>query len=291
MHTISIDSSPLAGSAISTLPMTAFMGGGNMATAIIRGLLRDGMPAGRIQVIDTDVATRQRVQQELGVQCHERPNALHRSSGIVVWAIKPQYMAQAAQATRTAWDHPLHISVAAGVTCGTLSDWLSSTRVVRAMPNTPALIGQGMTGLYAAPDVSAQDRQMAQAIASAMGAHAWVESEGQLDIVTAISGSGPAYVFYFLEAMERFGAQAGLPPALARKLALETFAGAAALTRDRAAQPLAELRQMVTSKGGTTQAAIDVLEDRQVGLHFEAAMRAARDRARELGGHRDATVD
>ncbi|RXN91676.1 pyrroline-5-carboxylate reductase [Achromobacter aloeverae] len=265
--------------------MTTFMGGGNMATAIIRGLLRDGLPAARIQVIDPDEATRQRVQQELGVQGHESPSASQRSSGIVVWAIKPQYMAQAATAARAAWNDPLHISVAAGVTCGTLSDWLSTPRVVRTMPNTPALVGQGMTGLYAPPAVSMPDRLLAQAMASAIGAHAWVDKESDLDVVTAISGSGPAYVFYFLEAMEAYGAQAGLAPALARKLALETFAGAAALARHRDGQALADLRQMVTSKGGTTQAAIEVLEDRHVGADFQAAMRAAQARARELGGN------
>jgi pyrroline-5-carboxylate reductase len=175
-----------------------------------------------------------------------------------------------------------HLSVMAGIRCADIAAATGAPRIVRCMPNTPALVGRGMTGMFAAPSASAADRALAEAVLRSTGALLWVEREEQLDAVTALSGSGPAYVFYFLEAMQQAGVELGLSADQARRLAVGTFAGGSALAAD-SPEPLAVLRERVTSKGGTTYAALTVME--QVGIKntFGAAMRAACARAKELG--------
>ena len=179
-------------------------------------------------------------------------------------------------------DQALHLSVAAGISSDTLARWLGSERVVRAMPNTPALIGQGMTGLYARPNVSTQDRELTELALRATGQLLWLEREALIDAVTAVSGSGPAYVFYFLEALEAQGVQMGLSPQQAHQLAVATFGGASALAAISKETP-ETLRQRVTSKGGTTFAAISSMEADGVGQSIQHAMQACALRARELG--------
>ncbi|RYY48792.1 MAG: pyrroline-5-carboxylate reductase, partial [Comamonadaceae bacterium] len=176
----------------------------------------------------------------------------------------------------------LHLSVAAGIRSDSIAGWLGTERVVRSMPNTPALVGKGMTALFARSAVTEDDRARIEQVIATTGEHLWVEREQQLDAVTALSGSGPAYVFYFLEAMQQAGAEMGLSPEQARRLAVGTFAGAAELAR-ASADPLALLRERVTSKGGTTYAALTSMDDDAVKARFVKAMHAACKRATELG--------
>lgn len=260
----------------------AFIGGGNMASAIIGGLLRQGLPADRVRVVEPFAETRAKLLADHGVQALEHATPALADAGLVVWAVKPQVFAEAAAPVRAHTSGALHLSVAAGIRSDSIAHWLGSERVVRAMPNTPALVGLGMSGLYAREAVSAADRTLVEQVMATTGAALWVAQEAQLDAVTALSGSGPAYVFYFLEAMVQAGTAMGLPPAQAQQLAIGTFAGAAELAR-RSDEPLATLRQRVTSKGGTTYAAITAMQEAGVGPSFERAMQAAEQRARELG--------
>jgi pyrroline-5-carboxylate reductase len=249
----------------------AFIGGGNMASAIIGGLLREGLPADRVLVVEPFADARTKLAADHGVQAME-----------VAGPALAQVFKDAAAPVRAHAGGALHLSVAAGIRSDSIARWLGTERVVRAMPNTPALIGQGVTGLYARDAVTAADRtRVEQAIAST-GASLWVTQESQLDAVTAMSGSGPAYVFYFIEAMVQAGADMGLPPEQAHQLAVATFTGASELAR-RSDEPPTVLRQRVTSKGGTTYAAITSMEQDQVAQAFVKAMRAAEQRARELG--------
>lgn len=260
----------------------AFIGGGNMASAIIGGLVRQGLPADRVQVVEPFAETRAKLLADHGVQALEQAGPALADAGLVVWAVKPQVFAEAAAPVRAHAAGALHLSVAAGIRSDSIARWLGSERIVRAMPNTPALVGLGMTGLYARDAVSAADRAQVEQVIATTGAALWVEQEAQLDAVTALSGSGPAYVFYFLEAMVQAGTGMGLSAAQAQQLAIGTFAGAAELAR-RSDEPLATLRQRVTSKGGTTHAAITSMQEAGVGPAFERAMQAAEQRARELG--------
>ncbi|GHC78202.1 pyrroline-5-carboxylate reductase [Pseudorhodoferax aquiterrae] len=260
----------------------AFIGGGNMASAIIGGLVRQGLPAARVQVVEPFAETRAKLLADHGVQATPQAGPALADAGLVVWAVKPQVFAEAAAPVRAHAAGALHLSVAAGIRSDSIAGWLGSERIVRAMPNTPALVGLGMTGLYARDAVSAADRAQVEQVIATTGAALWVEQEAQLDAVTALSGSGPAYVFYFLEAMVQAGTGMGLSAAQAQQLAVGTFAGAAELAR-RSDEPLATLRQRVTSKGGTTYAAITSMQEAGVGPAFERAMQAAEQRARELG--------
>jgi pyrroline-5-carboxylate reductase len=260
----------------------AFIGGGNMASAIIGGLIKSGHPAGEIQVVEPDTSARARLERDLGVLTLATPTAELARAQAVVWAVKPQVLREAALAARGHVPHALHLSVAAGIRSGDLARWLGGERIVRAMPNTPALVGRGISGLFARAAVTAQDRATVERLLAPTGAHLWVAREEDLDAVTALSGSGPAYVFYFLEAMQRAGAAMGLPPEQALTLAIHTFAGAAQLAQD-ADEPPATLRERVTSKGGTTYAAITSMEQDRVGTLFMRAIHAAKQRARELG--------
>jgi pyrroline-5-carboxylate reductase len=260
----------------------AFIGGGNMASAIIGGLVRQGLPADRVRVVEPFAETRAKLLADHGVQALEQAGPALADAGLVVWAVKPQVFAEAAVPVRAHAAGALHLSVAAGIRSDSIAGWLGTERIVRAMPNTPALVGLGMTGLYARDAVSAADRAQVEQVIATTGAALWVEQEAHLDAVTALSGSGPAYVFYFLEAMVQAGTSMGLSAAQAQQLAVGTFAGAAELAR-RSDEPLATLRQRVTSKGGTTYAAITSMQEAGVGPAFERAMQAAEQRARELG--------
>lgn len=260
----------------------AFIGGGNMASAIIGGLVRQGLPADHVRVVEPFAETRAKLLADHGVQALEQAGPALADAGLVVWAVKPQVFAEAAAPVRAHAAGALHLSVAAGIRSDSIAGWLGTERIVRAMPNTPALVGLGMTGLYARDAVSAADRAQVEQVIATTGAALWVEQEAHLDAVTALSGSGPAYVFYFLEAMVQAGTSMGLSAAQAQQLAVGTFAGAAELAR-RSDEPLATLRQRVTSKGGTTYAAITSMQEAGVGPAFERAMQAAEQRARELG--------
>jgi pyrroline-5-carboxylate reductase len=260
----------------------AFIGGGNMASALIGGLRRQGLDANHIHVVEPFAATRQQLQEVHGVTALEAPDATLGQAALVVWAVKPQVFKEAAEQSAPFTQAALHLSVAAGIRTDSMVSWLQTERVVRAMPNTPALIGQGQTGLYARPSVTQDDRRLIEQVMSSTGQHLWVDQESLLDAVTAISGSGPAYVFYFIEAMSRAAVHMGLSPEQARQLSIGTFCGAAELAR-RSTDTPAVLRERVTSKGGTTHAALSAMQEAAVAAHFEQAMEAARLRAAELG--------
>ncbi len=265
-----------------TPPTIAFIGGGNMASAIIGGLIRQGRPAQSIEVVEPWEPARAALLQSFGITAQPAPGPELARAATVVWAVKPQTFKEAAAQARAHTAEALHLSVAAGIRSDSIAQWLGTERIVRTMPNTPALVGKGMSALYARPAVSAAERAQVEAILATTGDFLWVESEKQLDAVTAISGSGPAYVFYFLEAIARAGAAMGLSPAQAHRLAVGTFVGASELAR-RSDEPPEVLRQRVTSKGGTTYAAIQSMEADQVAQHFERALHAAERRAQELG--------
>ncbi len=266
-------------------PITiGFIGGGTMAGAIIGGLRAAGVAASCLRVVEPFEAQRQRLREQFGVDAIAEPDASLGAVDVVVWAVKPQQFAQAASALRERSPRAadvLQLSIMAGVRCASIAARSGAGRVVRTMPNTPALIGRGVTGLYASPACGAGDRELAERVLGATGQLAWVDEETQLDAVTAVSGSGPAYVFYVLEAMIASGVRLGLPEATAKRLALGTIAGAAALAES---SPLSagKLREQVTSKGGTTAAALDVLAERDVAGAFDQALQAAARRAVEL---------
>ncbi len=260
----------------------AFIGGGNMASAIIGGLLRQGLPAERIDVVEPSAEASAALQRQFGITALEKAGPQLARARLVVWAIKPQNFQEAARQVAAHTPGALHLSVAAGIRTGSIAQWLGSERIARAMPNTPALIGQGMTGLFARSGVSAGERTLVEQVVATTGAYLWVEEEALLDAVTALSGSGPAYVFYFLEAMAQAGVDMGLTREQAHQLAVGTFAGAAELAR-RSDEPPQVLRQRVTSKGGTTHAAIESMEADGVAQRFMRALDAAEARAHELG--------
>ncbi len=263
-------------------PLIAFIGGGHMARALIGGLLRAGHPVSSLCVVEPFAPAREALAAEFGLQAQPAADTRLRDAATVVWAVKPQGFAEAATPCAAHVAAALHLSVMAGVRSASLVQATGSERVVRAMPNTPALIGRGIAGLYARPAVDAAERESVQALLAPTGAVMWVEREDDLDAVTALSGSGPAYVFYFVEAMERAAVEMGLTAAQGRQLALATFDGATALAA-ASPLPLAEVRAQVTSKGGTTQAAITSLQADAVDSAIVRALRAAQQRAAELG--------
>ncbi len=253
-----------------------------MASAIIGGLLKQGTAAGHIQVVEPFEEQRSKLKKQFGVQTSEGPSAQLASAALVVWAVKPQTFKEAALQTRFHTKHALHLSVAAGIRSDSIAHWLGTERVVRSMPNTPALVGQGMTALFARSAVTAADRLAVERVIKTTGEYVWLDEETHLDAVTAISGSGPAYVFYFIEAMIDAGTGMGLSREQAHKLAVGTFVGSSALAR-ASDEPPEILRARVTSKGGTTYAALTSMEQDHVKLLFIRAMHAAKQRARELG--------
>jgi pyrroline-5-carboxylate reductase len=261
----------------------AFIGGGNMARAIIGGLVARGARASDIGVIEPDSVARLKLVADFGVTTYEKPDAALGEARTAIFAVKPQQMKEAARMARPFLERALVITIAAGVRIEDLSRWLGGLdRIVRAMPNMPALVHAGVAGLYARPAVGPADREAAEALLTSVGAALWFESESDLDAVTAVSGSGPAYVFYAIEALEEAARSLGIAEGASRSLALWTFVGAAKLAVERGEDPAA-LRAQVTSKGGTTERALQVLEDAHVKEKFVAAVKAACERSRELG--------
>ncbi len=260
----------------------AFIGGGNMASAIIGGLIQQGLPASAIEVVEPFEPARAALRQRFGIEAQAAAGPALARAQLVVWAVKPQTFKEAAAEVRTHIGNALHLSVAAGIRSDSIAGWLGTERVVRSMPNTPALVGQGMTALFARAAVTGADRARVEQVIRPTGESLWVQDEPQLDAVTALSGSGPAYVFLFLEAMIEAGTQMGLASDQAKQLAIATFAGSARLARD-SEEPPAVLRERVTSKGGTTYAALTSMQADQVPQAFIKAMHAACARAKELG--------
>ena len=253
-----------------------------MAGALIGGLVRAGWPVSSITVVEPFEAQRARLAQDFGVTAQAAADARLAGADTVVWAVKPQLFAQAAAPCAPFVGPALQLSVMAGVRSSAIAAASGSARVVRAMPNMPALIGRGIAGLYARPGVTAGERADVQTLLAPTGALLWVDQEADLDAVTALSGSGPAYVFYVLEAMVQAATAMGLSAEQGRALALATFDGATELARQSTETP-ETLRAQVTSKGGTTFAAISALETAGVKAAFAAALQAAQRRAHELG--------
>ena len=260
----------------------AFIGGGNMAAAIIGGLVAAGRPGSSILVIDPGEAQRARLAAEHGVRAQAAPDAALAQAAMVVWAVKPQLFGEAAAPCAAHVKGALQFSVMAGIRSEAIVRATGSERVVRSMPNTPALIGQGIAGLFARDAVNATERAAAEALLAPTGRTLWVAREEDLDAVTALSGSGPAYVFYFVEAMVQAAQEMGLSAAQGKQLALATFAGATALAQ-ASSEPPEVLRERVTSKGGTTHAALTSMEASGMKAAFVKALKAAQQRARELG--------
>lgn len=261
-----------------------FIGSGNMARSLLGGLIADGYPAAHLWAADPDPIQRE-LATKLGVAHASSDNEeLARHCDVLVVAVKPQAARAALKPLNAAMreHHPLVISIAAGIPMSALESWLGGKpRVVRCMPNTPALVTQGMTGMLANERVSKQDRALAESIMGAVGRWVWVEEESQLDAVTALSGSGPAYFLYFLEAMIEAGRELGLSAQDARMLTLQTALGASEMALQSDVSPEV-LREQVTSPGGTTERALAVLRDGGFSNLVKAAVKAADERAREL---------
>lgn len=269
----------------------AFIGGGNMAGALIEGLLKRGVPAKQLHVIDVNGDTRAK-WRERGLSVSSEPDEALQKHTVWMLAVKPQQLPEVVRQVKPyLLAQTVVVSIAAGISLTSLSHWLGSSKdpwplVVRAMPNTPALVEKGMTGLVAGSAVDAAHRDEIHNILSAVGDVVWVESDQMIDAVTAVSGSGPAYVFRFIEAMMAGARQFGLDEVQAKQLTLATLAGATELAA-QSSDPVGTLRQRVTSKGGTTAEALNVLETHHFENIITAAMQAAYDRAgalsRELG--------
>lgn len=259
-----------------------FIGGGNMASALIGGLLGKGLSAAQISVAEINADNRVRLQRDYSVRAFENIAEAVAGSRVIVLAVKPQQLRAVAQQLAPLLDGQLLISIAAGILATDLARWSNSQTIIRAMPNTPALIQSGMTGLYAMPAASAAQRERAQSILSAVGETLWLEDEAMLDAVTAISGSGPAYVFYFIEALQQAAQKLGFNAEDARRLSLATFLGASKLAAS-SGEDVSVLRARVTSRNGTTERALQSLSDHQVAEHIAQAAQAAAARSREMG--------
>jgi pyrroline-5-carboxylate reductase len=260
-----------------------FIGGGNMAGAIVGGLIRKRWPRSAIRVVEIAKPARVRIERELKVKTHAALESVAAKCDCIVLAVKPQQMRAAAQALKPLLRSQLVVSIAAGIRVKDLARWLGGySRIVRVMPNTPALVHAGISGLYATTAVGAADRVAAAKVLGAVGAVLWFELEEDLDAVTAVSGSGPAYVFYFIEALERAALELNLPEESARRLAVETFAGAVKLAAQSEESP-GTLRSHVTSRGGTTERALNTMESERVNDAIVRAIKTAAQRSRELG--------
>jgi pyrroline-5-carboxylate reductase len=261
----------------------AFIGGGNMASALIGGLIAKGAKPGSIAVAETVPAARRRLAAKFRVRASAAPDARTLAADTLVLAVKPQDMRAALAPLAGKLAGKLVVSVAAGIRLQDLSRWLGGhAKLVRCMPNTPALIGAGIAGLYAPPGVSAAEKRRAERILAAVGKAVWVKDEALLDPVTAVSASGPAYVFWFVEQLAAAGVELGLPAPVAQQLALETVLGAAKLAV-LSKEPPAVLRERVTSRGGTTAAALAVFEAEGLAEKFRRAVAAASRRGAEMG--------
>ncbi len=260
-----------------------FIGGGNMASALIGGLLQQGYSPTQICVVEINTEGREKINHKFNVEAVTDLAKGVANSDVILLAVKPQQLSIVARELAALLRNHLVISIAAGIRATDICRWMGGhERVVRAMPNTPALIRAAATGLYALPGVSAEEKHSAEAILAAVGSVLWFEREELLDAVTALSGSGPAYVFYFIEAMQKAGQELGLTAAQARQLSLETFLGAAGLA-SQSDENVAVLRARVTSQGGTTERAIQALEQDGVENAVIRAIHVANQRSRELG--------
>lgn len=260
-----------------------FIGGGNMAQALIGGLADKLTAAKNIHVVDINSQALNKLEQQFGVSTSLSADAVLATADVWMLAVKPQQMHAVVASLLPYLKNQLIISIAAGIRAEDLSRWLNGHKmIVRAMPNTPALIGKGITGLVALSEVTEEQKQIANAIMLAVGETVWIEQEQQINAVTAVSGSGPAYVFYFLEAMQAAAIELGLSAEQGKRLALATFAGATELAA-QSEKTLAELRENVTSKGGTTYAALTSLQNNQVAQSIVDALHAAAKRGEELG--------
>jgi len=261
----------------------SFIGGGNMASALIGGLLQQGRASSSLRVVDVSSDARNAIQRRFGVTAFADLSQGCAESDIIILAVKPQQLREVALGLKALLRNQIVISIAAGIRARDLSRWLGGyNRIVRAMPNTPALVGAGISGLYAMPKVAQREKKQAETILSAVGSILWLEHEEQLDAMTAVSGSGPAYVFYFIEALQIAAQELGFDAQQAKRLSLDTFAGAVKLAK-QGTEDAQTLRQRVTSKGGTTERAISSMEQAQLQRHIVSAVRAAQERSRELG--------
>ncbi|GAB3341337.1 pyrroline-5-carboxylate reductase [Chromohalobacter beijerinckii] len=261
-----------------------FIGAGNMASAIFGGMIEGGYPAEAITATARDTQTLDALASRYGIQTTSDNNVAVEHADVVVLAVKPQVMREVCHELRDSVQRqrPLIVSVAAGLGAETLDTWLGGDMaVIRCMPNTPSLVGQGASGLYANARVSEEQKQLATSLLEAVGLVEWVADETLLEAVTAVSGSGPAYFFLIMEALEDAGKKLGLPADSARRLALQTAYGAASMARESEFEP-AELRRRVTSPNGTTERAINSFEDDGLRRLFENATQACATRAREL---------
>ena len=267
-----------------------FIGGGNMGRALMSGLLANGCTADQISVVEANTTTAQALQNDFKVQIITSLDKIafdFAKNNVVVMAIKPQDFNIVAKGLAPKLQHvsslsPLVLSIAAGIRLADMSRWLEQSRCIRAMPNTPALIGKGITGLFAKADISPEDRALAETICNAVGQSIWVSDEKLMDAVTAVSGSGPAYVFAFLEAMQSASEKLGLDAQSSRKLAYATLEGAIQLAQN-SSEPASVLRERVTSKGGTTAAALNVLNQEDWHAILEKAIAAANERGKVMG--------
>lgn len=261
-----------------------FIGGGNMSRSLVGGLLEQGVQASSLCIADPSAEARQKATEDFLVECYESGTQFVHDVDILVLAVKPQVMKSVCMDLAPAMGNhqPLIISVAAGVNSSSLERWLDGQRsIVRMMPNTPALIGLGASGIFANSRVSNQQKKLAWDLAQAVGIGIWVEQEAQIDVVTALSGSGPAYFFLVAEAMIQAGVSQGLEPEQARQLVLQTALGASSMMQQSDEQP-ATLRARVTSPGGTTERAVQELQNGQLEPLFQQAINAAVERGQQL---------
>jgi pyrroline-5-carboxylate reductase len=259
----------------------AFIGGGNMATALIGGLVREGAPPVSIRVVEVDPERRAYLERTFGTDSSAAPDQHLRGADATVFAVKPPQMREACTQCQPWLDSGFVLTIAAGIPSASVAAWSGRSQVVRAMPNTPALIGAGITGLCAGAGVTGEARALAERIMSAAGEVVWFDQEAMLDAVTAISGSGPAYVFFFIEALQAAAQQMGMTPEQANRMSIATFLGAAQLAH-QSGEPVAVLRERVTSKGGTTAAALDKMQALGLRDRIVESVHAALLRSREL---------
>ena len=267
-----------------TLKRIGFIGGGNMARSLIGGLVAAGTPPDIVKASDPEKTIRASLASDFGIETTGDNAEILEASDVLVLAVKPQVIEKVLTPLSSSFDahKPLVISVAAGIPIASIEKWANTDlAVIRVMPNTPALIGAGAAGLFANPRTSVEQRAAAESIIQSVGTSIWVGDETLIDTVTAVSGSGPAYFFYLMEAMIEAGVAGGLEPSAARALVLQTALGASrlALSSD---EPPAELRRRVTSPGGTTEAAISSLSENQCSEAIIRAVDAARLRSIEL---------
>jgi pyrroline-5-carboxylate reductase len=265
----------------------SFIGGGNMASALIGGLLARDFRIADLHAVEPFAESRGKLAETFGIAVSEMADDRLAEADVLVLAVKPQSLRAAARQIVPHLGNQLVLSIAAGIRTTDISRWLGGDgghygRIVRSMPNTPALVGAGVTGLYAAPDVSAEQRAQAGQIMSAVGITSWFEQEEMLDAVTAVSGSGPAYVFYFIEALQQAAQEMGFTPEQAREFSVQTFVGAAKLAAE-SEEPASVLRERVTSKGGTTERALEMMLAAKVKESIIEAAKSASERSKELG--------